>query len=122
MPLKKNANKLQMCFLLLVVIGLGSAGCGQGGKSVENAQTAQTGRLENAVIPVEGMMCMACVSKVKRELGALDGVDSVKVHLEGKRASFTYDKGKTDIDAIRQAIHALGYDAGEPERRDKNDL
>lgn len=119
MPPEKKRQQTANVFFLLVVISLGSAGCGQGGKSVEHAQTAQTGRLENAVIPVEGMMCMACVSKVKRELGALDGVDSVKVHLEGKRASFTYDKGKIDIDAIRQAINALGYDAGEPERRDE---
>lgn len=88
-------------------------------KTEQKASSEQPGSIKKGVIPIEGMMCMSCVSTVKRKLTSLDGVDSIKISLEGKNASFTYDNRKIDIEKIRQAINDLGYKAGNPKIKNK---
>ena len=48
---------------------------------------------------------------VKRAVGKLDGVDTVKASHEDGRAEVTYDPGKVTIEQIVKAIEKLGYQA-----------
>ena len=64
---------------------------------------------EELVIGIEGMSCMHCVGKVNKGLGEMEGVFSVDVDLEGKKATVRYDPGKTGEEAIRKKIADVGY-------------
>ena len=61
-------------------------------------------------LTVNGMSCSHCENSVKKAVGALDGVDSVKVDLTNKKVSVEYDPGKVNPDTIAQAIEDQGYD------------
>ncbi len=64
-------------------------------------------------IPVEGISCASCVSKVERGLNGVDGV-AATVNFATERASVTYDPALTDVDELVEAIQAAGYGAKAP--------
>lgn len=64
---------------------------------------------EELVIGIEGMSCMHCVGKVNKGLEEMDGVFSVDVDLEGKKAVVRHDPDKIDAEAIRKKVGDLGY-------------
>jgi len=64
---------------------------------------------EELVIGIEGMSCMHCVGKVNKGLEEMEGVFSVEVDLQGKKAVVRYDPDKAGVEAIRKKIADLGY-------------
>lgn len=70
--------------------------------------------LKTAVIPVEGMVCVACAATVKKALKSLTGVSNVEVSLEKRTALVTFEAGKVSLDRIVAAIDNVGYKAGTP--------
>lgn len=58
---------------------------------------------------VTGMTCQHCVSAVTRELGALAGVNDVRVDLAAGRVTVTSD-GPLDAAAVCAALDEAGYD------------
>jgi copper chaperone CopZ len=60
------------------------------------------------VLTVPGMSCGHCEAAVKREVGAVDGVDSIDVDLSTKLV--TVRGNDLDRDAIVVAIDEAGYD------------
>jgi copper chaperone CopZ len=63
---------------------------------------------EVIVLTVPGMSCGHCEAAVKREVGAVDGVDSIDVDLSTKLV--TVRGNDLDPDAIVVAIDEAGYD------------
>jgi len=75
---------------------------------------------KRVVLPVRGMHCASCVSKVEGALTKLAGVGAVTVDLPSRTVSvsFTPVPGKLDVRALRRAIEKAGYDVlGESESR-----
>ena len=70
--------------------------------------------LKTVIIPVEGMVCVACAATVKKTLKSLDGVFRVEVSLEKRTAQVTYAANKLSSDRIVAAVNKLGYKAGTP--------
>lgn len=70
---------------------------------------------EKAVLKVTGMTCDGCVNAVRSIIGSVDGVENVTVNLEFERATFDYDAGQAQIDAIIKEVEDLGYGASVPE-------
>ncbi len=66
--------------------------------------------VEVKTLHVEGMSCSHCENRIKKVVGALNGVNSVSVDLNGKKVSVEHDPEKIAIDAIRAAIEDQGYD------------
>ena len=64
--------------------------------------------MSTATYTVTGMTCGHCVSSVKEEVGALDGVTSVDVDLESGRVVV---ESATPIDEarVRSAVEEAGY-------------
>jgi copper chaperone CopZ len=60
------------------------------------------------VLTVPGMSCGHCEAAVKREVGAVDGVDSIDVDLTTKLV--TVRGNDLDRDEIVVAIDEAGYD------------
>lgn len=60
---------------------------------------------------VTGMTCGHCVSSVKEEVGAIDGVNGVEVVLKKGGASrvTVTAAGPIDTDAVRSAVEEAGY-------------
>ena len=96
-------------FIAAIIVGAASlAGVALIGTSSASDVPAET---VTKVIDVEGMTCGGCELAVKRAVGKLEGVDSVKASHEDGRAEVTYDPGKVTIEQIVEAIEKLGYQA-----------
>jgi len=67
----------------------------------------ETIRLE---LPVRGMTCASCVSRVEKGLEGVPRVDEASVHLASERAIVTYHPEQVVIAQIVTAIHDLGYE------------
>lgn len=64
---------------------------------------------EKLVIPVEGMTCAACSTRVERTLEKMPGVVSARVNLSTERAFVIYDPSKTDASEMEKTVAAQGY-------------
>lgn len=72
------------------------------------------------VLPVRGMHCASCVSKVEEALTKLAGVLSVSVDLPSRTVAVEFQPvpGKLEVRSLRRAIEKAGYDVlGESESR-----
>ena len=62
-------------------------------------------------LPVSGMTCASCQTRVQKTLGKQAGVTDANVNLLMESATVTYDPLVTGPDALIGAIRATGYDA-----------
>ena len=60
-------------------------------------------------VPVEGMSCAACATRIGKVLGKLDGVDEASVNYATHRAAISYDPSKVDLDQMRAVVEKAGY-------------
>jgi len=60
-------------------------------------------------IKVKGMSCNHCVMAVTKALGAIDGVNDIKVDLKKGEATFTETK-PVDRAIVRDTIKKAGYE------------
>ncbi|SFM79493.1 heavy-metal-associated domain-containing protein [Methanolobus profundi] len=61
------------------------------------------------IIKIEGMMCGHCQANVEKSIAAITGVSEVKVDLEAKQATVTFDPSAADLDTIKAAVTEAGY-------------
>ena len=66
---------------------------------------------ETIRIPVSGMTCAACQSRVQRTLQKQEGVADASVNLMMKSATVTYDPSTITPDKLVEAIRETGYGA-----------
>ncbi len=67
-------------------------------------------------IPVVGMHCGHCASRVEAALAHVEGVRLVDANLDPGEAVVVYDKSKVEASKLAEAINALGFKAGTPAR------
>jgi Cu+-exporting ATPase len=72
-------------------------------------------------LPVAGMTCASCVSRIERGLGGLDGVTACRVNLATETATVLYDEAVTGPDAFRVKVAALGYSVPDIEAGHEHD-
>jgi Cu+-exporting ATPase len=63
-------------------------------------------------LPVEGMTCASCVSRVEKALSAIPGVSEASVNLATEAATVRADQGVA-LNALRAAVEKAGYTVGE---------
>ncbi|QCF26060.1 heavy metal translocating P-type ATPase [Hydrocarboniclastica marina] len=73
--------------------------------------------LERVEIPVLGMTCGACVSRVERAIDKSPGVVEASVNLTTQKAFVTFIPGSGSVAEIQQAIRKAGYEPQEPGAR-----
>lgn len=66
--------------------------------------------MENITLNVNGMSCGHCVKAVETSVGALAGVQEVKVDLAEAKVAIAYDEATVTVDQIKEAIDDQGYD------------
>lgn len=74
----------------------------------ENIKNTEETDMKKTVY-INGMMCSHCTAHVQKALGALDGVESVEVSLEDKKAVLTLNKNVDDA-VITAAVREAGYE------------
>ncbi len=65
-------------------------------------------------LPIAGMTCASCASRIERGLGKIDGVATAAVNYAVERATVEYDPTLTGPDDFVARIEALGYSVPEP--------
>ena len=66
-------------------------------------------RLVPVELPILGMTCASCVSRVEKALRQVPGVEDVAVNLATERATV---RGAASPEALARAVRAAGYEAG----------
>src|SRR5512133_1599939 len=69
---------------------------------------------ESCTIPVTGMTCAACSSRVQRMLERAEGVTSANVNLMTSAATVAYDPSVTSPERLVETIRGTGYGAKLP--------
>jgi copper chaperone len=63
------------------------------------------------VLRAEGFSCPSCVAKIEKQVGRLEGVDSVKVHFASARVEVVHDPALVSTDDLVAAVARAGYAA-----------
>ncbi|MBM7653656.1 copper chaperone CopZ [Neobacillus cucumis] len=66
--------------------------------------------MEKVTLNVQGMSCGHCVKAVEGSVGALKGINSVKVDLKAAKVDVEFNKQEVSIDQIKETIEDQGYD------------
>ena len=60
-------------------------------------------------LSIQGMHCSACVRRVERALGKVQGVASTKVDLIAGKAVVEYDPTQATKTALKEIVRELGF-------------
>ena len=63
------------------------------------------------ILRAEGFSCPSCVAKIEKQVGRLDGVESVKVHFASSRVEVEHDPSRASVDDLVAAVKKAGYTA-----------
>ncbi|MDR6224833.1 copper chaperone CopZ [Desmospora profundinema] len=66
--------------------------------------------MEKATLTVKGMSCDHCVRAIKDNIGKLDGVKQVEVHLQEGKVDVAFDSQRVSLGKITETIEDQGYD------------
>lgn len=80
----------------------------------ETSTARKDPNMKTVVIPVEGMSCASCASKVKRALKDIPGVGDAVIDLGERHATVDYDPRQLGLDRLVAAINGTGFKAGAP--------
>ena len=93
----------------IVVLALTLGAC-----SKNDAKPEVSAATSAVTIPVDGMACNRCASRVEKALTGLDGVGDAEVSLAQKRVVVHFDPHRTSADKLASAIDQAGFKAGVP--------
>jgi Cu+-exporting ATPase len=65
-------------------------------------------------LPIGGMTCGACASRIEKALGRADGVDAAAVNYATGKARITFDPAATSRGALEEVVRDTGYDVLAP--------
>jgi mercuric ion binding protein len=117
-PLKFKTLFMKLSILFFMITAFAITSCAQDQKKANRATTneqTKTVATQKIKISVNGMVCSACQSTVKKTIKSLNGVKDVEVSLENKNAFITYYPNLINPEQIQKAINDKGYTAGKPQ-------
>ncbi len=82
-------------------------------KTLKATVTVESQELQRVDLSITGMSCASCVAKVEKVLNAVPGVVQANVNFATEKASVRFLPGQTSLDALKQAVRAIGYDVRE---------
>jgi len=66
---------------------------------------------ERVDLPIEGMSCASCATRIESALGDVPGVERAAVNFATSTATVVFDPDACDTDALRARVTDLGYSA-----------
>ncbi|MBD2772096.1 heavy metal translocating P-type ATPase [Iningainema tapete] len=67
--------------------------------------------MEKTTLKLRGMSCASCASNIEDAIRSVPGVETCSVNFGAEQATVTYNKSKTDVAEIQDAVDAVGYSA-----------
>ncbi|HRE12177.1 MAG TPA: cation transporter [Ignavibacteria bacterium] len=122
--------KLTLILVIAVSVSLMSIGCGKSENKTDGSTdkkdnttqsenkteqssgntTLQVSANDKAVeIKTNGMTCTGCENTIKTKVKKVDGVKDVIADFKSNTVKASFDPGKTNPDAIKEAITSAGY-------------
>ncbi|MBS4173992.1 heavy metal translocating P-type ATPase [Bacillus sp. FJAT-49736] len=65
--------------------------------------------LKEIQLPITGMTCAACATRIERGLNKLEGIENATVNLALEKATVKFDSDITNMENVEKKIEALGY-------------
>ena len=75
-------------------------------------------RVEKVLLPIRGMSCAACVSKVEKALRSIKGVTQANVNFATERASVEYLPEEVTLRDLKRVVQDAGYEVLDVEEED----
>lgn len=66
---------------------------------------------EKIILSISGMHCVSCAKIIETTLEEKEGVGSISVNYDSKKAFLELDADKTNLGDIKTEIESLGYKA-----------
>ena len=66
---------------------------------------------EKIILSISGMHCNSCAKIIETTLEEKEGVSSISVNYDSRKAFLEFDQQKTNLDYIKSEIETLGYNA-----------
>ncbi|MFJ8069528.1 copper chaperone CopZ [Peribacillus sp. NPDC096447] len=66
--------------------------------------------MENVILTVKGMACGHCINSIEGNVGKLNGVHFVKVHLNEEKVEVSFNSKMVSLKGITDVIEDQGYD------------
>lgn len=66
---------------------------------------------EKIILTISGMHCASCAKIIEATLEEKEGVSSISVDYDSKKAFLEFDEKKINLDEIKSEIETLGYSA-----------
>jgi Cu+-exporting ATPase len=66
-------------------------------------------KYQKIILPIQGMSCASCVSRIQTNLSKLDGINSASVNLATESATIAFDDSTISIESIKKSIEDIGY-------------
>jgi copper chaperone len=66
--------------------------------------------MTHQVLTVPEIHCDHCAHSIEGAVGALEGVETVKVDIPGRTVEVSFNEGAVKLDAIVTAIEGQGYE------------
>jgi P-type Cu+ transporter len=67
--------------------------------------------MENTNLKLRGMSCASCAKNIEQAIREVPGVQTCNVNFGAEQANVTYDRDRTDVATIQNAVDAAGYSA-----------
>lgn len=115
----KKSFFVKLSYSFVMVVGFAISSCAQNDsksdtiKQKGEAQAAQTQKIK---MSIDGMVCSACQSSVKKTIKGLNGVKDVEVSLENRNAVVTFYPNLIRPDNIQNAVNKGRFIAGNPQQ------
>lgn len=86
-----------------------------------NPEPATAG-LACAVVPVQGMACGGCATRIEAALQRMPGIALIRVDHDAGQAVFTYDPARVEPHRVAERIQSVGFTTGSPRPASIEDL
>ena len=116
--LTKKSIFMKLSFSLVMAIALAFTSCAQEKSKPDSTsakEQAKELKTQKIKMSIDGMVCNACQSSVKKSIKSLDGVKDVEISLENRNAIVTYYPNLIKADSIQTAVNKGGFTAGKPQ-------
>src|SRR5215203_5146957 len=81
-----------------------------GGRRRQTARPMSTTSLERIQLPIEGMTCASCATRIEKRLNKLEGVEAT-VNYATENAAVSFDPDRVAPEELVAAVGAAGYHA-----------
>ena len=84
-------------------------------------QTNITMKTQTLTLPIEGMTCASCVTRLEKTLKNVEGVQEANVNLATEKVTLTYDPVGVKLSELARAVDEAGYKLVVPEKSEPSE-